>query len=351
MEQRFGIYFTSMQDIDNAPGSYLAGAGNLMKIANIIFFRLLNPVNKDTHRLFTHKSVFSALAINPSYWPSNGSHSRNLQTDLKLMYNKFDFNPNAPSNYYGYPNLGQTNDHWDITPFEAIFLGNKVLPHINLKDAGDTYRNKVNDFIRNEVEPWYLFLQNDHLGAQARNDYTYKSFRRAKHSIVTGKSVTPKTDIGEYVVEPNAALILHAGDFIKTDPGTHFKAGSWVHIKIQYDICANNISALTADNSSNRATDNYKNMDAPQTQENSASNENTIVLFPNPTRNGFTIVSKNQIPITSFKMYSLKGRLLYQEKNINGERYRFHKTIDKGIYLILVQTQDGKTVHKKLIKQ
>ncbi|HRP54191.1 MAG TPA: hypothetical protein PLI97_11880 [Fluviicola sp.] len=38
----------------------------------------------------------------------------------------------------------------------------------------------MNNFILNEVEPWYLGLQNQHLGAQARANYKYISYRRAK---------------------------------------------------------------------------------------------------------------------------------------------------------------------------
>src|SRR5699024_7392323 len=137
----------------------------------------------------------------------------------------------TPSNYYGYPNLGQPNNHWDITPFEAIFLGNEVLPHIDLKDAKGHYKDSINDFILNEIEPWHLFLQNDHLGAQARSDYTYRSLRRG-YTITTGHLVTPKTDPGDYVVEPNANLKLYAGDEIDLKPGTHIKSGATAHLKI-----------------------------------------------------------------------------------------------------------------------
>ena len=73
-------------------------------------------------------------------------------------------------------------------------------------------------------------LQNMHLGAQARPNYTYKARRRANNMIMTGHSITPSTDPGDYVVEANADLILEAEKVIKLVPGTHFKAGSKVHI-------------------------------------------------------------------------------------------------------------------------
>jgi hypothetical protein len=92
-------------------------------------------------------------------------------------------------------------------------------------------------FIFDEVEPWYLGLQNQTLGSQARNDYTYKAERRAKHHIVIGHLVTPTTDPGDYIVQPNADLNLRAGDLIHIKPGTHFMAGSTVHAKIEYWPC------------------------------------------------------------------------------------------------------------------
>jgi len=63
-------------------------------------------------------------------------------------------------------------------------------------------RMATKGFILNEVEPWYLVLQNDNVGTQARPDYTYKVKRIAKHGIVIGSHVTPTTDPGEYNLMP-----------------------------------------------------------------------------------------------------------------------------------------------------
>lgn len=62
----------------------------------------------------------------------------------------------------------------------------------------------VNNFIKNKEEHYYLYLQNEHLGTQARSNYTYKSFRRANNLITTGNLVTPTTNQGDYVVKANA---------------------------------------------------------------------------------------------------------------------------------------------------
>lgn len=139
-------------------------------------------------------------------------------------------------------NLGRPNDHFSVTPFEAVYISEYfILPHIDYKNLTSNevvnYVRPINEFIKNEVEPCYLYLQNEHLGAQARSNYTYKSFRRANNVITTGNLVTPSTDPGDYVVEANAKLVLEAGKEIVLKPGTHIKAGANVHLKINYEPC------------------------------------------------------------------------------------------------------------------
>src|SRR5699024_822013 len=118
----------NMQEIDMASGSNLSGMGNFLALTNIAYgFNWLNLFSKPQ---FSHKSVITALAINKNTWPSNGSHTLNMQS-LGLMYNNFHFNQTGPSNHYGYPNLGRPNDHFEVTPFEAVYVSTFILPHID----------------------------------------------------------------------------------------------------------------------------------------------------------------------------------------------------------------------------
>jgi hypothetical protein len=74
-----------------------------------------------------------------------------------------------------FPNLGRPNDHFQITPFEAIYVDNRINPHIRYKEEIDKPDVPfVNDFMANEIEPWYLGLQNNRLGSTARSNYTYQ---------------------------------------------------------------------------------------------------------------------------------------------------------------------------------
>jgi hypothetical protein len=80
-----------MQEIDNAPGSYLEGAGNIISVTDWAHFTLQNFFNGKN--FFSHKSTFTGLGINPNLWPSDGSHTLDMQ-GLGLMFNEFNFDPN-----------------------------------------------------------------------------------------------------------------------------------------------------------------------------------------------------------------------------------------------------------------
>lgn len=77
----------------------------------------------------------------------------------------------------------------------------------------------------------------------------------AKHSIVLGNLVTPTTDPGDYIVEANGKLTLKAGDEIVLKSGVHFKAGSTVHIKPEYDECNDQKSGQITDNGTDETGD------------------------------------------------------------------------------------------------
>lgn len=268
----------------------------------------------------------------------------NMQS-LGLMYNKFDIVNNPQSDHYGYPNLGRPNDHFEVTPFEAIYVDNNIDPHINLKDRNQVDLTELNNFIYNELEPWYLYLQNDTVGAQARPNYIYKSRRMARNGIIIGDSVTPSTDFGHFAINPNAELILQAGEFIDLGVST-FPEGSQLTATIDYPSCGG-ISGRAQ-----HEEDNTQNNSS--TVENSNRlNENNVDLyalqiFPNPTNENFTLQCDKGNTIESFSIYNFSGNLVLEEKNINIQQKEVEVRLDKGTYIVVV-TINGEIIHKKLM--
>lgn len=331
---------TNMLEIDNSSGSYLAGTGNVAAVADIAFFPIQASANPP--KLFSHKPVVTALGINPNLWPSDGSMTLNIQ-NLGLMYNQLNFDPASPSDHFGYPNLGRPDDHFQVTPFEAIYVDKRLNPHIILTDDDPTDLDALNDFIRNEVEPWYLGLQNQAVGAQARPDYIYYSYRRAKHEIIVGNLVTPITDPGDFVVNPNGKLVLKAGDKVVLKSGTKFKMGCTVMIKPEYEQCNSNKSAI--------ATGLEEEGDNQSYQIQSENNENAFLIFPNPASTRVQILPLKENLPEIIEIRNFTGEIINTtDMRFSGQELDI-SMLESGLYFVICYFGAQKELHKLIISR
>ncbi len=250
--------------------------------------------------------------------------------------------------YYGYPNLGLPYNHFEATPFEAVFVGPKIQRHIRLNQDDTQYIDALKGFILREVEPWYLGLQNMHLGYQARSDYRYYSFRRAKHRIIVGSHVTLTTDPGEYTVEPNGKLTLNAGDEIVIKEGTHFKAGSDVHIVPKYEECSNNKMLVT--NTKNDVFNNSNTWKDTLNYQMVDKVKKGFKLFPNPAMKIVTIQGIDQLEAEQIFIYNLQGQLYIQRQSSRNRTNIDLSGLNAGIYLVKIYSK-GNSYKYKLIVQ
>lgn len=334
------VNVNQMQEIDNASGSYLIGTGNIIAVANWAFF----PINNifDGRDYFSHKAVVTALGINKNLWPANGSMTLNMHS-LGLMYNSVsNLNNNIKSDHYGYPNLGRPTDHFQVTPFEAIYVDNKINPHIRLNEDNAADLATLNNFVLNEVEPWYLGLQNMQVGAQARADYRYFSYRRARHGIVAGHLVTPATDPGDFNVNANGKLTLKAGDYIVLKPGVHFKAGSIVHIVPEYERC-NELKTTAIATETEQENSNQFELTTPFPQKTPQ-----FVLFPNPNSGNFTVKALNGNNIQSLQLRDASGTVL-SNVVVSNNFFEYSNMLKPGIYFVQVSGTDGIEILKMIV--
>ena len=72
-----------------------------------------------------------------------------------------------------------------------------------------------------------------------------------------------------------------------------------------------------------------------------------ISIYPYPVKDGLLLNTKNGVSITSAKIYDLKGTKLIDINN--SVEYINTETLSSGIYLLSVQTNQGK-ISKKIIK-
>lgn len=338
------VNVSQMQEIDNVSGSFMNGMGNFISVSDWTYFPITQIYNGKA--FYSHKSVVTALGINQNLWPADGSMTVNVQ-DMGLMFNNYsDLQNNIRSNHYGYPNLGRPNDHFQVTPFEAIYIDNKINPHIVLKDDEPADLDALNDFIFGEAEPWYLNLQNQTVGAKARLNYNYYVRRRAQYRITAGHLVTPSTDPGDYVTQENATVDLLAGQEINLKPGVYFTAGSTVHLKIEFEGCPSGKSDKSSSSSDEQGseTDQRFGIGTAITET-----QKRVQLHPNPTNDGdFSLKSQSEFVISTVHIYNMYGVLIKEWNGIGTSEFHSRNPLSTGTYIVRV-TMGSKTETHKLI--
>jgi hypothetical protein len=81
---------------------------------------------------------------------------------------------------------------------------------------------------------------------------------------------------------------------------------------------------------------------------NEIQNQETIILFPNPTSSTFKITSTDKIE--TMKLYNILGELLITEKINNTQSTINISQFSKGIYFVEIKTEKG-IVRKKVVKE
>lgn len=78
--------------------------------------------------------------------------------------------------------------------------------------------------------------------------------------------------------------------------------------------------------------------------------ENMLNIFPNPFENNIQISS--DVAIRSYELYDASARLL-KSALVNAKQFelRMEKNVEKGLYFLRLQTEEGEVFSKKLIKQ
>ncbi len=357
--------------------------------------------------------LVSALAINPSYWQNNNLYY-NLQ-DEDMFYNGDTIpNSNTPvmTDNYGYPHLGHPNNHFNITPFEAVYADKYIWDHIvfsnTLNDYGDSTEqyfytgvgqnelNEYRDFLNDEVEAWDNWLQNKIVGNNhvINSNYEYKAWYKARGTFKIGHNVTPKTNPGDYIIKSTGNITVYAKEAVHITTGFHAQAGSKFHAFIQDDNCALGPFYQTQNPNNNPTNFNAKN---EQSTNNKSIKSNEFIgysefieLYPNPNSGQFTFKvtltpninatvikqgditsnstthSNTQANATSnsttisggntqgevtrtLSIYTLNGQKVYTQ-SITQNTTQLNLNLKKGVYLLVYNTpQTTKTL--KLIIQ
>ncbi len=344
------IYKTKMAyEWDMAQGGYKDefydgfGTSPVSILRSSVLFSGFTPGHK--HYKNGHMSflpMVSALAINPSIWESDITGDNSLYYNLKdkgLMYNKFGaVQGNDKSNFFGYPNLAHPGNHFNITPFEAVFSDDQTYEHIKMqKSAGNhVTKNKalvhLRDFILNEVEAKTVYFQNKDMGinhAPNDNNFIYTAWYKAEDEIIIGNSVTPKTDPGPYNIENTANITMYACNSITIKPDFHTKAGSKFHAFIKCDDCRGPVRPLYPPENNSIPP---RNDTAIESLKNASTiNENQeLRVYPNPSNETINVLfPKNQ---GQYQLSNIQGEIIKEGDVIKDRNYIFQ--LSKGTYII-----------------
>lgn len=284
--------------LDNAPGGIIFIEQNPIIDINDQFDNqlALNPDIKEEYLYSFTPTVLTHDVKDLSSSLNNGYPDYSFKEHFLMFNNENSVNYNNPiissSNYFGYPHLGYPGNHYDYTVFDALFCWDENTEHLtgNRKDPNaysgidSPIKPIIKNFVVEEAEPDFIFLQNMRIGFFARPGYSYRVDYEAGNSILLGNRVTQKTDFVDLVVEPNAIVDAQAVNEIHFTPGVHIKSGADVHAYIGDITCEKALS----NSSSNSGSENTTSEDF-EFGDLRAENPESVWIFPNPSKQSFSI--------------------------------------------------------------
>ncbi len=345
--------------LDNAPGGIIFIDQNpIININNELQSELTGApdIIKDhlfsfTPTVLTHDVKDLNSSLNNGY-PDYNFKVHKLMYDHEISANSND--PDNASNYFGYPHLGYPGNHYDYTVFDALFSWNENTEHLvgNRKDPNEyagmdsPLKSIVKNFVVEEVEPDFVFLQNLRIGFYARPNYTYRVDYEAGNTILLGNHITQKTDFLDLVVEPNAIVDAQAVTEIHFTPGIHIKNGSDLHAYIGDITCE---KAIYIANPSVSSETNFSKDDPFLNLR--TENPEQVLIFPNPSKKTFSI-RWGETPadqLIEIQILDLSGKEVFK-KLVSLEEPIFHE-IKPGFYLVKLIKNGVCTTRNIVIEQ
>lgn len=362
-------HFTSLSDLyDKSPGGFLSGDNNLIfKVMDKAYSGGVINGSPDSgggasqFRATSFTPVVSSLDIEPSEYTSS---SRQFHYDLQdegLM--RFEFNNQIPNDFYGYPVLGHPTNHYDITPFQAIYADEFNETHVSsfvptaisngLPTAwNNSVHPKINDFLFSEIQYKNVYLQNQQVGWNT-NGADYRADYEAQESITLGEKVTPSTDIAPYEIWDNGIVNCKAGNEISIKNGFHAMGGSEFHAEIISPQCiylSGGPSAMSLpDDQTTSYNQQFINKNDPKLTNNISEEHQTFfMIVPNPNNGNFAIMMDDTNTEKEIQIIDLSGKIKYSSILVKNESLNL--SLEKGVYLVRISDNNDYMIKKLVIQ-
>jgi hypothetical protein len=317
-----------------------------------------------TPTIFTHDiRNFNPAAT--SYAPDYSMKKNLLMFQSKINYNEYLLDTTISnlqffsSDYFGYPHIAHPSNHYNITPFDAVFAYSKNTEHIrfntcNRDEDPDYYNykkewwrvpdystlNTASKFIFDEADYHNSYIQNRRYGWNARDDYTYKAEIIVPNEIHAGKEVTQRTDFKPVVIEANADVTFRAGEAIYLEEGFEIKEGATFLAEIvSYPCDVDDYFSKIETNSGNN-NDNYENIETEFEIDEDIKKQ--VVVYPNPSDGTINLRHRE-----NKHFYYWVNNLFGNEiKNGESEKELTTFSLPQGVFIIKIQTDENTEIHK-----
>ncbi len=368
------IFANNLPLVANTPGAAAFTFCNLIQFPkNHIGF---SPTGSG---LDLHLPGQNALPRFPNLSIVPGNVSGGLHLMQQNNYNNGNNTP--PNNDFGYPHLTFPNNHYDYTPYDAIWANttNDANYDDNTMHVEDP-NPLIGSFLTEELAPHTLYLSNrliqDQLiycGEDAIRQKYYADFE-ARNSILAGdqsiyendptnKYLRKRSSQGDFVVGDGAVVTFHANNYNSTSKitlgaGFSSKHGSIFRAYLFTDpnlcepffydnakLASNNPQVFEPKKQSRpiyTKRGNALKIGEPITKIN-------IMLYPNPTNGELIYVLSDNVEydyeITSILGQTLQsGKLNTQINKINLEQ------LPKGLYLITIKNSTYKQTDRIILE-
>jgi hypothetical protein len=338
----FTAYANNAVSLDNAPASVTNFHHSTVKppfLFNVPPFVNINYVPSDE----AFAPTLSGLDVRNGSVNNLGMMTQSLTLNVQnlLFYNGTSVSgPFTPNINFGYPHLGLTNPKL-YTPFDALYAHyNANSFHIVNPLLG------MANFVFTEVAPAHLKLQNRTIGSSE----VYVAAFEARYSIESGNMVTWTTPFNDYIIDQHGNVDFSAGQYIQLQPGFHAVVGSQFYAFIQPYACEpKNLSSSGTSPSSNTTTRHKE--DALSAAEKPIIIRNNF--YPNPSKAIFNMLLNEKQSIMSITLIDIMGKK-YQVSSWSMANTLITLDLsswENGMYIVILELENGVTISNKIIKQ
>ena len=164
--------------------------------------------------------------------------------------------------------------------------------------------------------------------------------------LIIGSEVTPKTDLGPYIIQKSGVIDVSACNEVILKPGFETQLGSDFHAHISCNSCSKPRSAEVGDYFDlNEDTD----LGSDKVMVDLYSNENLntkISVYPNPSNGEITISIPDELSDAHFEIFDLLGNKM-NSGLLERNKTTVNLNLEKGFFILRI-SNNGRVVTKKI---